>query len=104
VAGLGQVVPPLEVIEPGWEREVEAPARPAERPRRPQAPPEERPAPALPTSADPLAEARRTGHSVYNLSYALVWLPRFPTTQLVGDLAERLTELIQEIARGYGWG
>jgi REP element-mobilizing transposase RayT/DNA-binding response OmpR family regulator len=103
VAGLGQVVPPLEVIEPGWEREAEAPARPAERPRRPQVPPEERPAPAPPTSADPFAEARRTGHSVYHLSYALVWLPRFPTTQLVGDLAERLTELIQEIARGYGW-
>lgn len=103
IAGPSPVAPPVEAIEPGWEREVEALPRPAERPRRAEVPPEERPAPAPPISADPFAEVRRAGHSVYNLSYALVWLPRFPTTQLVGDLAERLTELIWEIAHGYGW-
>lgn len=105
VAGLGQVVPPVEAIEPGWEREVEARPRPPEELRRAEVPlaAAAQPAPTPAPGADPFAGARRTGHSVYNLSYALVWLPRFPTTQLVGDLAERLTELIQEIARGYEW-
>jgi REP element-mobilizing transposase RayT len=59
----------------------------------------ERPAPQL----DPFAHIRRAGHGVYALSYALVWLPRFAATQLTGDLAARLTELIGEIAAGYGW-
>lgn len=104
VAGLGQVAPPIEAIEPGWEREVEARPRLAEERRRPEAPAAAaRPAPTAPPGADPFAEARRVGHGVYHLSYALVWLPRFPTTQLVGDLAERLAELIREIAAGYGW-
>lgn len=105
IAGLGQVAPPIEAIEPGWEREVEARPRPAEELRRAEVPPAAaaQPAPPPAPGADPFAGARRTGHSVYNLSYALVWLPRFPTTQLVGDLAERLAELIQEIARGYEW-
>ncbi len=104
VAGLGQVAPPVEAIEPGWEREAEALSRLAEERRRPEVPPAAaQPAAAAPPGADPFAGARRAGHGVYNLSYALVWLPRFPTTQLVGDLAERLAELIQEIAHGYGW-
>jgi putative transposase len=55
------------------------------------------------TDADPLSGARRAGHSVYNLSYALVWLPRFATTELKGDVALRLAELIGEIAAGYEW-
>jgi len=84
VPGLGRVAVGPEYELPGEPSTLYAP-RPAQQ------------------AADPLANARRAGYAIHDLSYVLVWLPRFATTRLVGDLAGRLAELIREIAASYEW-
>jgi len=41
--------------------------------------------------------------SVYNLTYACLLIPRFAQHHLTGDLAERLSEWMQEICIAFGW-
>jgi putative transposase len=39
-------------------------------------------------------DTKRTRHAHYNINYHLVWCPKYRRPVLVGDVAERLTELI----------
>ena len=48
-------------------------------------------------------KARRGAHTVYRLAYHFVWIPRYRRGVLVGDVAQRLEELIREICTGYDW-
>jgi putative transposase len=48
-------------------------------------------------------KARRGAHTVYRLAYHFVWIPRYRRGVLVGDVAQRLEELMREICRGYDW-
>ena len=43
-------------------------------------------------------EARRTRHAVYNITYHLVWCPKYRRKALTGPVAERLNELIRSKA------
>ena len=45
----------------------------------------------------------RTPHALYNLTYAIVWAPKFPKTRLVGNIAGNLAEWIRHIALSYDW-
>lgn len=40
---------------------------------------------------------------VYNLSYHIIWCPKYRKPILVGDVAERLRELLFEKAEANGW-
>lgn len=40
---------------------------------------------------------------VYNLSYHIIWCPKYRKPILVGDVAERLRELLCEKAEANGW-
>ena len=42
-------------------------------------------------------KARRGAHTVYRLAYHFVWIPRYRRKVLVGDVAQRLEELIREM-------
>jgi len=48
-------------------------------------------------------KARRGAHTVYRLAYHFVWIPRYRRRVLVGDVAQRLEELICEVCTGYDW-
>ena len=48
-------------------------------------------------------KARRGAHTVYRLAYHFVWIPRYRRRVLVGDVAQRLEELIHEVCAGYDW-
>ena len=43
-------------------------------------------------------ELHRLPHSVYNINYHLVWIPRYRKKVLVGPIAERLKALLAKIA------
>lgn len=42
-------------------------------------------------------------HSRYNLKYHLIWIPKYRRSLLVGKLAQRLHQLLHEIADQYGF-
>lgn len=44
---------------------------------------------------------RRGSHSVYDTAYHLVWSPKYRKKILRGVVAERMTELLHEIAGAY---
>jgi REP element-mobilizing transposase RayT len=39
----------------------------------------------------------------YDLSYTCLLIPRLPSHQLIGDLAERLPQWVQQICVSYNW-
>ncbi len=49
------------------------------------------------------AELRRSNHSVYQINYHFVWIPKRRKKVLVGDVAWRLNEICQEVAQERGW-
>lgn len=42
-----------------------------------------------------------TRHSVYNINYHMVWIPKYRRHILTGSIAERAASLIHEIAQKY---
>jgi REP element-mobilizing transposase RayT len=40
----------------------------------------------------------------YNLSYTCLLIPRFPSHQLKGDLADLLPQWLQQVCVSFGWG
>jgi putative transposase len=50
-----------------------------------------------------VVKARRGAHTVYQLAYHFVWIPRYRRKVLGGDVGERLEELIREICAARGW-
>jgi putative transposase len=48
-------------------------------------------------------KARRGAHTVYRLAYHIVWIPRYRRKVLIGDVAQRLAELIREICAVRDW-
>jgi putative transposase len=44
---------------------------------------------------------RSGSHCRYNLQYHLVWIPKYRRSFLVGEIAERLKEILKEIGRDY---
>lgn len=48
-------------------------------------------------------EANHSPHSAYVINYHLVWIPRYRKKILIGRIAERLKELLSEIASQYGF-
>ncbi len=40
-------------------------------------------------------ETKRTRHAVYDITYRLVWCPKYRRKVLIGSVGERLAELIQ---------
>jgi len=47
--------------------------------------------------------SKKTPHAVYVINYHLVWIPRYRKKVLVGRIAERLKELLSEIASQYAF-
>jgi putative transposase len=45
----------------------------------------------------------RTPHALYNLTYVVLWAPKFPKTRLVGNIAGLLDEWIRHIALSHDW-
>lgn len=48
-----------------------------------------------------MAEAYRTSHTVYRLNYHFVWIPKYRRKVLTGAVAQRVAELVREIAEQY---
>jgi len=48
-------------------------------------------------------EANHSPHSAYVINYHPVWIPRYRKKVLIGRIAERLKELLSEIASQYGF-
>ena len=48
-------------------------------------------------------KARRTAHTVYQLAYHFVWIPKYRLKILAGAPGERLKEMIQEICAAHEW-
>jgi putative transposase len=44
---------------------------------------------------------KRTSHAVYDTQYHLVWAPKYRKKILVGVIAQRVKELLEEIAQAY---
>lgn len=44
---------------------------------------------------------RRSSHNVYDTQYHLVWAPKYRKKILVGEVPERMSELLLEIAESY---
>jgi putative transposase len=44
---------------------------------------------------------RSGSHCRYSLQYHLVWIPKYRRSFLVGEIAERLKQILKEIARDY---
>lgn len=47
--------------------------------------------------------AKKTPHAVYVINYHLVWIPRYRKKVLIGRIADRLKELLSEIASQYAF-
>ena len=45
--------------------------------------------------------AKSGSHCRYSLQYHLVWIPKYRRSFLVGEIAERLKQILKEIARDY---
>jgi len=50
-----------------------------------------------------MVKTRRTKGCVYHTAYHIVWIPKHRKPVLVGETAERLEELIREVAEKYGF-
>jgi putative transposase len=48
-------------------------------------------------------KAKRTAHTVYQLAYHFVWIPKYRSKMLRGEIAERWKEMIREICVEYEW-
>jgi putative transposase len=48
-------------------------------------------------------KAKRTAHTVYQLAYHFVWVPKYRRKILTDEIAERLKEIIGEICAEYDW-
>jgi putative transposase len=46
---------------------------------------------------------RRTAHTVYQLAYHFVWVPKYRRKMLGGAVGDRLKEMIREICETYEW-
>ena len=46
---------------------------------------------------------RTTKHTVYDLKYHFVWIPKYRKQLLQGDLKEFTAEMLRRIATEYGW-
>jgi len=45
---------------------------------------------------------KRSATTVYNIGYHLIWCPKYRRKVLVGEVAERLKELLPQKAQGIG--
>jgi len=57
----------------------------------------------LPQEPDRRIIYETDSQSIYNLSYACLVIPRFPSHYLIGDLAVRLSEWVPHLSIAYGW-
>ena len=48
-------------------------------------------------------KAKRTAHTVYQLAYHFVWIPKYRAKMLGAQVGERLAEMIREICVQYDW-
>jgi putative transposase len=48
-------------------------------------------------------KTRRTAHTVYQLAYHFVWIPKYRRTLLGGPVGARLKEMLHEICTEYEW-
>ena len=48
-----------------------------------------------------MSPVQRTRHTVYDLKYHIVWVPKYRKMILKGDLARRIREIFAEIAERY---
>jgi putative transposase len=48
-------------------------------------------------------KAKRTAHTVYQLAYHFVWIPKFRAKMLGREVGERLAGMIREICGEHGW-
>ena len=48
-------------------------------------------------------KVRRTAHTVYQLAYHFVWIPKYRRKILGRGIRERLKEMIEEICEAYEW-
>jgi putative transposase len=98
-------VPPAPTVQtatmPGW---TMAPAQPSAQASAAEPPPQVVLDRGLQLSGDEaLSGVARTPHALYDLTYAIVWAPKFPKTRLVGNIARSLDEWIRHIALSYDW-
>lgn len=47
-------------------------------------------------------QSKRTRHSAYNINYHFVWIPKYRRPILVGQIAEKLSELLYQKTRELG--
>jgi putative transposase len=45
---------------------------------------------------------KTTRHATHNLDYHIVWIPKYPQSVLLGDVATRVRDILHEIADGKG--
>ena len=50
-----------------------------------------------------MSPIRTTKHTVYDLKYHFVWIPKYRKELLKGDVKEFTAEVFRRIAREYGW-
>ena len=50
-----------------------------------------------------MSKVYRTAHTVYNLNYHFVWVPKYRRNVLTGYVAERAKKIFHEIAKQYGF-
>lgn len=50
-----------------------------------------------------MSPIRRTKHTVYDLKYHFVWIPKYRNQLLKGDIKEFTAEVFGRIATEYGW-
>lgn len=50
-----------------------------------------------------MQQYRRKNHSVYLVNYHLVWMPKRRKKVLVGDVEERLRQIIWEVCQEHEW-
>jgi len=49
-----------------------------------------------------MSTLRRTSHAVYDIKYHLVWIPKYRKKLLVGEVADYVKSLLDNIAEHYG--
>ncbi|MCD4685970.1 MAG: IS200/IS605 family transposase, partial [Anaerolineae bacterium] len=50
-----------------------------------------------------MSPIKRTRHSVYDLKYHFVWIPKYRKKLLKGDVATFIGQAFRRIANEYGW-
>ena len=48
-------------------------------------------------------EIKRSNHAVYQVCYHFVWIPKRRKKVLVGEVAQRLNQICDEVANEHGW-